>query len=125
VSDERAHPIGRRDEVLELMYWLEGEQITQVATVAGMARFLVAPEADVAATVRTLVERGDVEPVGDTEFRLTAAGRVDAKRRFAETFAGMTDQGHGECNDPSCDCHTNPNGAAECHAHKPGRPHDH
>lgn len=125
MSDERSHPIGRRDELLELMYWLEGEQITQVATVAGMARFLVAPEAEVAETLHTLVARGDVERVGDAEFRLTATGRVDARRRFAETFAGMTDQGHGECNDPGCDCHSNPDGAAECHAHRAGHSHDH
>lgn len=120
MSDERRDPIGRRDELLELLYWLEGEQITNAATIAAMARFLVAPEDEVAATMRELMARGDVEPCGDAEFTLTAAGRQDAKRRFAETFAGMTDQGHGECNDPTCDCHTNPNGAAECHAHRAG-----
>lgn len=120
MSDERSNPLGRRDELLELMYWLEGEQITNAATVVAMARFLVAPEHEVATTVRDLVTRGDVEPSGDAEFRLTAQGRQDAKRRFAETFAGMTGQGHGECNDPTCDCRTNPNGAAECPAHRAG-----
>jgi hypothetical protein len=124
VSDPRQSPIGRRDELLELLYWLEGEQITNAATIAAMARFLVAPEDEVAATMRELLARGDVERAGDAEFRLTASGRQEAKRRFAETFAGMTDQGHGECNDPTCDCHTNPNGAAECHAHRV-RPHSH
>jgi hypothetical protein len=124
VTDGRRDPIGRRDELLELLYWLEGEQITNAATIAGMARFLVVPEDEVAATMDELVGRGDVEPSGDAEFKLTATGRQDAKRRFAETFAGMTDQGHGECNDPTCDCHTNPAGAAECHAHRAG-PHNH
>lgn len=124
MSDGRDSPIGRRDELLELLYWLEGEQITNAATIAAMARFLVAPEDEVAATMRELVARGDVEPAGDAEFRLTASGRLDAKRGFAETFAGMTGQGHGECNDPTCDCHTNPNGAAECQAHRAG-PHNH
>lgn len=124
MTDERRDRIGRRDELLELLYWLEGEQITNAATIAAMARFLVAPEDEVGATMQELVARGDVEPAGDAEFRLTASGRHDAKRRFAETFAGMTDQGHGECNDPTCDCHTNPNGAAECRAHRAG-PHTH
>ncbi len=125
MSDERGNPIGRRDELLELLYWLEGERITQAATVAAMARFLVAAEDDVAATLAALVARGDVEPMGDSEFRLTAVGRQDASRRFAETFAGMTGQGHGECNDPTCDCHTSPEGPAACHAHRAGHSHEH
>ncbi|MGQ0736257.1 MAG: hypothetical protein ACT4QD_21710 [Acidobacteriota bacterium] len=116
MSDERTDPIARRDEVLEVLYWLEGEGIPGAATVAGIARFLTRTPDDVHAVIATLLERGDVEPHGDSEYRLTEPGRREAGRRFAEQFAGMTGQGHGECNDPTCDCHTNPAGAAECHA---------
>lgn len=121
MSDERTDPIARRDEVLELLYWLEGEGIPGAATLAGMARFLARPAGEVEEVLAQLQARGDVEAAGDTEFRLTVAGRREAARRFAEEFAGMTGQGHGECNDPTCDCHTNPAGAADCHAHKPHR----
>jgi hypothetical protein len=64
-----------------------------------------------------LVVRGDVtHDIGTGEYRLTEIGRKEAARRFAEEFAPMLSQGHGECNDPNCDCHSNPMGAAECHA---------
>jgi len=125
VSDERQDPIARRDELLEVLYWLEGEGIPGAATVAGMARFLARPPAEVEAVLAQLVARGDVEANGDSEYRLTPTGRHEAGRRFAEQFAGMTGQGHGECNDPSCDCHTNPEGAAACHAERAHRHHEH
>lgn len=125
MSDERADPIARQDEVLELLYWLEGEGIPGSATLPGMARFLARPSAEVEEVIRRLVERGDIEPSGDAEFRLTPTGRKEAARRFAEQFAGMTGQGHGECNDPTCDCHTSPEGAAACHAERAQRHHRH
>lgn len=125
MSDERQDPIARRDELLEVLYWLEGEGIPGAATVASMARFLARPPEEVEAVLATLVARGDVEPSGDSEYRLTPTGKHEAGRRFAEQFAGMTGQGHGECNDPSCDCHTSPEGAAACHAERAHRHHDH
>jgi len=109
--------VSRRDELLELLYWLEGESIHGAATVGALARFLVQDEGDVARTMRDLVERGDVVAAGDgVEYKLTEIGRKEAGRRFAESFADLLGQGHGECNDPTCDCHTNPEAAAECHA---------
>lgn len=125
MSDEKTDPVARQDEVLELLFWLEGEGIPGAATIAGMSRFLAQPADVVESVVAQLVARGDVEPAADLEFRLTATGRREAGRRFAEQFAGMTGQGHGECNDPTCDCHTNPAGAAECHAARAHKGHGH
>ena len=125
MSDERDDPIARRDEVLEVLYWLEGEGIPGAATVPGMARFLTRPAADVQQVLDQLIARGDVEPSGDSEYRLTPTGKREAGRRFAEEFAGMTAQGHGECSDPTCDCHTNPEGAAACHAERAHKHHKH
>lgn len=109
--------IARRDEVLELLYWMEGEGLAGSSTLAAMARFLTYPEHLVRGTLECLVSRGDVvHDVATGEYRLTAPGRGEAARRFAAEFAPLLAQGHGECNDPGCDCHTNPAGAAECHA---------
>ena len=117
MDDGAGRDIARRDEVLELLYWLEGEGFVGSATLSGIARFLVHPEDDVRCTLTELVRRGDVV-VDDAsgEYRLTASGRGEAARRFAEEFAPLLSQGHGECNDPQCDCHTNPAAAADCHA---------
>lgn len=117
MSDTPDRELARRDEVLELLYWLEGEGIGGSATLAGMARFLTCDEEDLARTLRALTERGDlVADFASGEYRLTAQGHREAARRFAEEFAPLLSQGHGECNDPDCDCmHEGP--AACQHAH--------
>lgn len=117
MTEDPARAIARRDEVLELLYWTEGEGFSGAASVDAMTRFLTHDRDAVQRTLRDLVERGDVCVDPDSgEYRLTARGRTEAARRFAEEFAPMLNQGHGECNDPGCDCHANPGAAAECHA---------
>ena len=117
MTDDAGRPIALQDELLELLYWIEGEGFTGSATLEGMTRFLAISEHEVRATLDQLAHRGDVVPDGTSgEYRLTEIGRREAARRFAEEFAPLLRQGHGECNDPGCECHTNPAAAAECHA---------
>ncbi|MEO6223862.1 MAG: hypothetical protein ABIP90_11495, partial [Vicinamibacterales bacterium] len=67
-----------------------------------------------------LLRRGEIAPDPVTgEFKLTEQGRREGARRFADEFAPLLSQGHGECNDPNCDCHGNPLGASECHRGRP------
>ena len=115
--------IAREDELLELLYWFEGEGFVAVATLAGITRFASLPESLVQGTLDRLMARGDVLLGGTKgdEYRLTETGRREAARRFAAEFAPMLSQGHGECSDPDCDCHSSEGGAAECHA----RQHNH
>lgn len=117
MRDRPEDGIARRDEVLELLYWIEGEGFSGAATFEAIARFLAHPPDLVRATLVDLVLRGDVvHDVVTREYRLSDAGRQEGARRFAEEFAPMLNQGHGECNDPNCDCHSDPSNAAECHA---------
>lgn len=127
MNDEPGQEIARRDEMLELLFWFEGEGLQESATLPGMTRFLAHPEAQVVATLDDLVNRGYVVALGGVavEYRLTAVGRVEASRRFQDEFAELLSQGHGECNDPTCDCHDNPAGAAECHAARAAGGHTH
>lgn len=127
MSEERSNEIARRDEMLELLYWFEGEGLTASATIPAMTRFLSRPEGEVRETIFELLARGlvIVHPGSGTEYRLTESGRIEAARRFADEFASMLSQGHGECNDPECDCHANPAAAAECHSKRAGTPHAH
>jgi len=119
MTDDAGGSIARRDEVLELLYWLEGEAVGGMATLSQMTRFLAQSESQVQATLEDLVRRNETsfDPASG-EYRLTETGRHEAARRFAEEFAPLLAQGHGECNDPDCECHTNPAGAAECHAER-------
>ncbi len=128
MSGEGGREIQRQDEVLELLYWLEGEGFPGAATLDGITRFLADPDHPVADTLTLLATRGDVvfqDTGGSGEYKLTDVGRREAGRRFAEEFSSMLSQGHAECNDPNCDCHTNPAGAAECHAARAHGDHQH
>ncbi len=117
--------IAREDELLELLYWFEGEGFGGVSSIDGITRFTALAEPVVRRTLDRLIAREYVviEPVGAGEYRLTEPGRREAARRFAAEFAPLLSQGHGECSDPDCDCHTSEGGAAECHGRS--RPHTH
>lgn len=126
MSDDAGQQIARRDELLELLFWFQGEGLTASGTVAGMTRFLAHPEELVRCTLADLVKRGYITLMEESgEYHLTATGRVEAARRFADEFAPLLSQGHGECSDPDCDCHDNPEGAAECHAARASSGHRH
>lgn len=125
-DDTPGSEIADQDELLELLYWLEGEGFAGSATLSGMSRFIAKPDDAVRRTLDRLIGRGQVSyDEASAEFRLTTQGRGEAARRFAEEFAPLLSQGHGECSDPDCDCHTNPAGAAECHAHRAHEGHQH
>lgn len=117
-SGDAGGEIAREDELLELLYWFEGEGFGGVATLESITRFTSIPEQVVQLTLGRLLSRGDIamDTVLHAEYRLTETGRREAARRFAAEFAPMLSQGHGECSDPNCDCHTSDGGAAECHA---------
>lgn len=119
INDQPGGDLARRDELLELLYWFEGEGFPGAATLDAIARFVAQPVDQVRATLAALVTRDEAthDPATD-EYRLTETGRREGARRFADEFASLIGQGHGECNDPNCDCHSNPMGAAECHAHR-------
>jgi hypothetical protein len=121
MTDDPGREIARRDEVLEMLYWIEGEGFSGASTFEAITRFLSHPAADVRHTLDHLVARGDVTQQASGEYRLTDNGRREAARRFAEEFAPMLNQGHGECSDPGCDCHSDPRAAAQCHADRARR----
>ena len=116
--DNAGEGIAREDELLELLYWFEGEGFGGVASLDGIIRFSNLAEPLVRQTLDRLIARGDIalEAARGIEYCLTETGRREAARRFAAEFAPLLSQGHGECSDPNCDCHTSEGGAAECHA---------
>lgn len=125
-GDAGGGDIAAQDELLELLYWLEGEGFEGNSSFEAIVRFIAKPEDPVRRALERLVTLGCVRHDQDSaQYRLTDSGREEAARRFAEEFAPLLSQGHGECSDPNCDCHTNPAGAAECHAHKAHEGHSH
>jgi hypothetical protein len=97
-----------RDEILQIMYWLRGENLGEVVSAEDLSPFLGESGEFIQPFLEGLVEEGFAERIEDGELRyqLTEMGIKEGGRRFEEEFTGLTNQGHGECNNPNCFCKT-------------------
>lgn len=99
----------RRDEILQITFWLHGEGFGPDVAVADILRF-VDDEAAVVAALGQLVEDGYLEAVGGLDaparYRFTSVGLKEGHRRFMDEFEPYLARGaHGECGTADCDCH--------------------
>ena len=96
----------RRDEILEVMYWMRGERLGDAVSAAELRVFLGDDTPVLADDLAALAGDGLIEPVEgeDGRFRLTRRGVEEGGRRFADSFADLQRPGHGECNRPGCLC---------------------
>ena len=101
-----------REEVLQAMYWMAGERLGDEPTADELARFLAVPAATLTPYMERLARDRYVDATG-AGYRLTPKGAELGKRSFADEFAGLTGQAHGECDD-DCWCHESPEEAARC-----------
>ncbi len=101
-----------REEVLQAMYWMRSEGLADTPDADLLARFLAVPADTLDVYLRRFVGEGYLEqaPAG---YGLTELGLEAGKRAFADEFAGLTGQAHGEC-DADCWCHDSPEEAARC-----------
>src|ERR671922_1658311 len=103
------------DEVLQIMYWLHGEDLVSSPAAGDLIRFLDWSGRRLERVLDDMVRLGFVEAQiftnGPTRFILTPEGLREGARRFSEEFASMTRPGHGECGDADCECHVT--GSAE------------
>ena len=100
----------RRDEVLQVMFWLHGEGFGPDVAAADVLRF-VDDEAAVRASLAQLVEDGFLEAVqgmgGALRYRFTRIGLKEGHRRFMDEFEPyLARSAHGECGSANCDCRT-------------------
>lgn len=112
-----------RDEILQAIYWLQGEGLADAVDSARLAELLVAAEPVIAAELERLAGGGYLELLPSSrQYRLTEIGRLEGGRSFRDEFDGLTRQAHGECgedcwcNDPGRRGEPCPNREPE-HAH--------
>lgn len=102
--------LSRQDEILQLMFWMQGEKLGDEASAAQMWQFLQLGEPELTEALRHLTDRGLLGLVsgGDKpHYRLTQVGMEEGKRRFSEEFSPyLGRESHMECEDPDCDCHS-------------------
>ena len=94
-----------RDEILQVMYWMAGEGIGNEFTLSDLQKFLHNEEEVLAGNLEDMVSDGLLERAGEDKYALTAVGRKEGGRRFADEFEEMLKPGHFECDEPDCDCH--------------------
>ena len=107
---DRALDLERRDEVLQVMFWLTGEGLGPDVSAADVTRF-IGDEHAVAAVLAHLVAGNYAESVdaggGEIRYRLTRLGEIEGRRRFLDEFEPyLARSAHGECGNADCDCRT-------------------
>ena len=101
-----------RSEILQVMYWLRGEGLGEVADAALLERFL-GVDADVGVGyLDRLVIDGYLNQVADG-YVLSEVGLAEGKTEFALSFADLTRPAHGECS-ADCWCHNSLAEAVAC-----------
>ncbi|MEO6196326.1 MAG: winged helix DNA-binding protein [Thermoanaerobaculia bacterium] len=114
-----ARDLASQDEILQIMYWLRGERLSEAVTARELAPWVGLEPGVIAGLLERLEGKGWVESTeddGGPRYSLTPAGAFEGGRRFADEFADITRPGHGECGDPDCDCQRTGN-PADCAHH--------
>ena len=111
------------DEILQVMYWLRGEQLAPDVTAAGLARWVGLDAEHLEQLLQRMAASGLVRPAGEgaaggpARYALTESGVREGGRRFADEFAELTRPGHYECSDPDCECQRSGDPADCVHRH--------
>ena len=110
-----------RDEILQVLFWLQGEELAKTVRAQDLLVFLNGDEDTIAYYLEKFADEGYLMRqkgtnghTGVTCYVLSETGRKEAGQRFADAFTGMQDTGHGEC---SADCDCNGVGHDACPAH--------
>ena len=103
-----------RDEILQVMYWMTGEGLGSEFAASDLQKFLQQDMGALAEHLGRMVADGLLERVGGDKFALTAQGKKEGGRRFADEFEEMLKPGHFECDEPDCDCHNADSIAEAC-----------
>jgi hypothetical protein len=104
-EDENDNPLYWRDEILQVMFWMTNENFGREFSPEDLQKFLAADYSVLTENLEKLVSGGFAERVGENKFALTALGKTEGGRRFADEFEEMMKPGHYECSEPDCDCH--------------------
>ena len=113
-----------RSEILQAMFWMQGEGLAREVTAEDLARFLNADPEILTAQMSQLDSDGYLTAEPGSGYQLTDLGRSEGGRSFADEFRGLTQQAHGECSD-SCWCNDPSHAGEECPTHVESPEHVH
>lgn len=113
-----------RDEILQLMFWIQGEGFGDRIDPALLERFLGVDAKVGISYLDRLVTEELLSRDADGLYQLTEEGHSHGARVFADEFADLTQPGHGECG-ADCWCHASFEEAETCLATRTGADHHH
>lgn len=93
-----------RDEILQMMYWYQGEGFGTEIAARDLRTFLTVDEEAISRHLEQMVEDGFLQRHTQEDaqrYSFTEFGAREGARRFADEFADITKQGHGDC-PPDC-----------------------
>ena len=99
-----------RDEILQVMYWLQGEGLGEVVSAQDLQVFLDGDLNTIQFYLEQFTDEGYLTRHPD------AAEMLNDTRRFADEFTGLQKSGHGECS-ADCSCHQTGN-HDDCPSHQ-------
>lgn len=103
-----------REEILQVMFWIQGEGFGDSVEPNFLERFLGVNAEHGLPYLESLVNDGVLEKT-DGKYGLTERGKTEGSHIFADEFAELTKPNHGECG-PNCWCRQSPDEAEACAA---------
>ena len=103
-----------KDEILQILYWMEGEGLGTEVPFVQVLSLLSSNEANLLYHIDKMVKDGVLmantpEISKTTLIQLSDDMKKEAGRRFSEAFQGYQKAGHGECG-PDCEFCYGPDG---------------
>lgn len=102
-----------RDEILQAMYWLQGEGIGRTSSAQSLSSLLDCGSDRLEGELRRLAAEGYLQPAGGGEYTMTDAGLETGRATFTSEFAELARSAHGACG-PGCVCQRHRAGTAAC-----------
>lgn len=102
-----------RDEILQLLFWIQGEGFGRSVDVETLERFLGLDALASVVHLERLEGEGLLERYGPGAYGLSARGSGEAGRIFSAEFAHLTQPAHGACG-TDCWCRSSSAEAAAC-----------
>lgn len=94
-----------KDEILQVLYWMNGEGFGAKVTPSQILPFLNTSAENLRFHLQKIAAEGFLvaaENGNELRFSLSEIGKKEGGAHFAEAFQGMQKAGHGECG-PDCE----------------------
>lgn len=118
VGQPKSHELRQlywRDEILQLLFWIQGEGFGQSIDANALERYLGLDAAASTAHLERMESDDLLKGDGSGVYQLSERGRGEAGRLFSRDFADLTQPAHGACG-PECWCRASTVEAVACEA---------